>query len=293
MATKQLIVIVAVMTMVAGCLSCGYVSNTVPGILEPSDQKATLEEAGYLVGWPVPTPTYLPQGYEIREVCVEDKTVVLLISDEEIRDEQWKMKMNISWHELPPPELKLPGEKVEINESEGVIVDRGDHNDLCWHWYLDPKGGTFEFKLSAIKELQREELVKVAESVSLPPPPPPGKALLEAARIALDDSIELKAGETKVLDVTLETLKHGPGEVSYKIFRVAREYGKDEIPMPEGLEVSMEPTKFMAYPNAVYHSAITIKTTPELAPGEYWLSFEAEFEGEFRMTGCIRVNVVP
>ena len=126
-----------------------------------------------------------------------------------------------------------------------------------------------------------------------PEAPPPGKSLLEAARIELDDSVELKAGETKVLDVTLETLEHGPGEVSYKIFRVAREYGEDEIPMPEGLKVSMEPTKFMAYPNAVYHSAITVETTPELAPGEYWLSFEAEFEGVFEMTGWIKVNVVP
>jgi len=281
---KRLVVLCAVVLTVL-CLISGCPQKPA----EP--QKLTLEEAGYLVGWPVPTPTYLPQGYEIREVCVEDKTVILLISDEEIQNEQWKMKMNISWHELPPPELKLPGEKVEINESEGVIVDRGDHNDLCWYWYLDPKGGTFEFKLSAIKELQREGLVKVAESVSLPPPTPPGKALLEAARVECEDYVELKAGKTKSIDVTLETLKHGPGEVSYRIFRVAGEYAEDELPMPEGLDVDVKPPKFMAYPNNTYHSTITIRTTPELALGEYWLCFEHNFENVFQGVGWIGINV--
>jgi len=112
-----------------------------------------------------------------------------------------------------------------------------------------------------------------------------------------DDSTTLGPGETKLLDVTLDVKKPhggpGPREISYTLFRVAREYGEDEIPMPEGLEVSVEPTRFTIYPNAVYHSTITIKTTPELAPGEYWLSFETEFEGSFWMGGGIRVNVVP
>jgi len=257
-------------------------------------QKLTLEEAGYVVGWPVPAPTYLPQGYEIQQVYVKDKTVILRISDEELEDGlQWKMGMTISWHsEGIPGGLKLPGERVKINESTGVIVDRGDHNDLWWQWRLDPgRLEMFEFKLSAIKGIPKEELVKVAESVSLPGPPPPGKSLLEAARIEFDDFVKLKAGETKSLDVTLETLKHGPGEVAYTISRVAKEYDEDKLPMPEGLDVSIEPSKFTAYPNNTYHSTITIKTTHELPSGEYVLLFDWSFEHVEKGTGWITVNV--
>jgi hypothetical protein len=59
MATKQLTAILSTLCLVAGCLSCGYFSNTVPGILELSNQKVTLEEASEITGRPVPVPTYL------------------------------------------------------------------------------------------------------------------------------------------------------------------------------------------------------------------------------------------
>ena len=127
------------------------------------------------------------------------------------------------------------------------------------------------------------------------PPGGSGVGWRYGSSLFCDESITLGPGETKLLDVTLEVKKPchglGPWEVSYTLFRVAREYGYDEIPMPEGLKVSMEPTRFAAYPNAVYHSAITIKTTPELAPGEYWFRFEAEGVG--RIGWRLEVNVVP
>ena len=121
-------------------------------------------------------------------------------------------------------------------------------------------------------------------------PAPPRRFIspLETSTTRFEDSVQLKAGETKSLDVALYTKKDfgpGPHEVSYTLFRVARGYGADEIPMPEGLEVSIEPTKFMAYPNAEYHSTITIKTTPELSPGEYCFRFESECEGSPMWTG--------
>ena len=121
--------------------------------------------------------------------------------------------------------------------------------------------------------------------------PPPGKAHFSEARIYYDDSVELKVGETKLLDVALETREDGPGEVIYEIFRVTKEYAEDELPLPEGLSVSIEPSKFMAYPDNTYHSTITIRTNDKLAPGEYFLLFERNFENVFWQKGWIRVNV--
>ena len=122
------------------------------------------------------------------------------------------------------------------------------------------------------------------------PAPAPGSGFspLTTSQTWFEDSAQLKAGETKSLDVALYTKKDlgpGPHEVNYTLFRVARGCGADEIPMPEGLEVSIEPTRFMAYPNAVYHSTITIKTTPKLSPGEYCFRFESECKGSSMWTG--------
>jgi hypothetical protein len=123
-----------------------------------------------------------------------------------------------------------------------------------------------------------------------PAPPIPGRGVspLTTSSTWFESSALLKAGETKSLRVLLWTTKDfgpGPHEVSYTLFRVARGYGSDEIPMPEGLEVSIEPARFMAYPNAEYHSTITIKTTPELSPDEYCFRFESECEGSPMWTG--------
>ncbi len=112
------------------------------------------------------------------------------------------------------------------------------------------------------------------------PTPVPGKSHLSMARVRYDDSISIKAGETKSVDVTLETRKSGPGQVIYEISRV-----------PDGLDVSIEPSQFMAYPETVYHSTITIKASPELAPGEYRLLFGKNFERVFSGVGHIKVNV--
>ncbi len=124
-----------------------------------------------------------------------------------------------------------------------------------------------------------------------PPVIPPGGWILNKAVLLYAHSINLKAGETKSVDVTLETRESGPGEFSGVIFRTDKEYSHDTLPIPKGLEVSLEPPKIMASPNNTYHLSITIKTTTELAPGGYWLRFEHNFENVFRGSGWIVVGV--
>ena len=94
------------------------------------------------------------------------------------------------------------------------------------------------------------------------PTPVPGKSHFSMARVLHDDSVSIKAGEAKSLDVTLETRKQGPGEITYKILGIAEDYGEDNLPLPAGLDVSIEPSKFMAYPNSTYHSTITVNNPP-------------------------------
>ncbi len=106
----------------------------------------------------------------------------------------------------------------------------------------------------------------------------PGKSHLSMARVLYDDSVSLKAGETKSLDVTLETRKSDPGRIIYEISSV-----------PDGLDVSIEPSQFMANPDTEYHSII--KASPDLQPGEYRFSFGKNFERVFSGAGCIEFSV--
>jgi len=154
--------------------------------LEPSTQKTTLEEAGNILGVPIPVPAYLPEGYEIRETYINDREVTLLISDEAIErtlvtgedtevsgsqryDVKCKMRLVVRWYPEGGVPVRLPVEKVQINESWGFLQDRGDHNALWWD--LSPeqdKPAMFEMVLATGKGIPKEELVKVAESISMP-----------------------------------------------------------------------------------------------------------------------------
>ncbi len=124
------------------------------------------------------------------------------------------------------------------------------------------------------------------------PKPTPGLSHLSKARVYHDDFIQIKPGETKTIEFTLETRKDGPGIFKiWGISHVSGEYSDAILPMPEGLGVNLEPESFMAYPDSTYQSVLTITTSPELAPGEYWLRFDQEFERSFRGYGWIRVTV--
>jgi len=72
---------------------------------------------------------------------------------------------------------------------------------------------------------------------------------------------------------------------------VSQEYAEDELLMPDGLTVSVEPSSFTAYPNAIYQLAIILETAAELAPGVYFLRFEQHLEQGFSSGGWITVTV--
>ena len=106
-----------------------------------------------------------------------------------------------------------------------------------------------------------------------------------------DNSITLKPGETKETYYTLHTGEGGPGNVTYTLFRMRKEYGEDRLPIPKGLTVTIEPNKFLARSHEDYTSKLTIKTSSELLQGKYVLSFNVYFENEMKGEEWIIINV--
>ena len=135
--------------------------------LEP--EKVSLDEASRRLGISIPVPTYLPHDHEIREVYIQGNTVTLLISGDEIDGKKAEISLNMDWYsEGQAGGLKLPGEWVTIGKTKGVLVEREKYNDLIWLWPASTspeRPSQFEFRVSAVKDIPKEELIKIAESV--------------------------------------------------------------------------------------------------------------------------------
>lgn len=170
------------------CLSCS--NALVPptfttGVELETYQQVTLEEASDLLGVVLPKPAYLPKGLQVKEVYIKyypqgKSTVLIFFSDNwfekqlltytdqkgiaRLRYEiECKIQMQIDWMGSdklipikPPPGL----ETVEIDGRVGYIREKTNVNTLVWQI---PE---FKLALSISKDAAKEELVRIAESVS-------------------------------------------------------------------------------------------------------------------------------
>ena len=98
--------------------------------------------------------------------------------------------------------------------------------------------------------------------------PNPGFASLYLPRVKHVGSIMLKAGESAGINCTLYTGDSPPGIVKIRIYRVEDIYKIKEIPMLEGLNVSVAPSKLLVSPHRTYTFKIKVKTG-SIPPGKY------------------------
>ena len=192
MLSRRLAVAVLALWIITYCLSCSGAPP--PTSTTPSSaplpafttkiglgyyQEIPLEEASTTLETSL-APTYLPSGLKIQEVYThyypeEDRVeVILFISDEKIEKKlvtstkgegiirlyhEFECKMKMTIRQAGPP-IRM-GEKVKVNYGTGRIMVGDETQSL--YWYV----GRIELILKASKDTPREELVKVAESVSL------------------------------------------------------------------------------------------------------------------------------
>ena len=103
---------------------------------------------------------------------------------------------------------------------------------------------------------------------------------LDTVRFLSFRTTTLLSGEAVKKEVTLATGKHGEGKVTYTISRVDGKDGGNPVPLPAGMEISIEPAEFMASPYTDYKSVIEIRTDEEtITPGEYWISVAYDIGG--------------
>lgn len=110
---------------------------------------------------------------------------------------------------------------------------------------------------------------------------------------AIDSAVRFDVGGFQEVNVNLSTGKYGPDSVTYTIKRVESKDSAVEIPMPDGLNITIEPVQFAANPRNEYRSTLQIQTTPNILPGTYWIRVEYQFGGSISGHRVIMVNINP
>ncbi|MEA1958286.1 MAG: hypothetical protein U9N44_01240 [Chloroflexota bacterium] len=123
----------------------------------------------------------------------------------------------------------------------------------------------------------------------------PGTGSLYLSRITLDNSITVKRGESKNLEITLQADKDLPGlkpkTLSHTVYLVDDIYSTNTLPLPKGMSLSISPSSLTVFPKTIYNTTLIIKTTNELEPGTYFLLLNSELEQTFNTSGWITVTV--
>jgi len=184
-----------------------------------------------------------------------------------------------------------PKAKVTVNGHEAKVAQDGTFSIQV---ELGPGIGT-KIQMIAIlgEEVDVDELY-FAKGLAIVP----GQTILELPRIILPNSqacahtaIKLKAGETESLAAVLRVTKFfvGYGTV-YSELSVVRFSQGSEQPMIPGLIVDVNPSDFIIYPNIDYQLTINVKTSPELASGEYYFRLKG---GNYSISDIITVTIEP
>jgi hypothetical protein len=258
-----LLVFALVLINLAGCLSADSSNPVSPTISRHDDGKYTLEEASQVTGLPVPAPTYLPQGYEIAFVQLEIEGIGVSAPP---GAQWWNFSVTINKSETAGEEspgnviltvnafslgMKIPDgvETFQIGNGRGRVSRQTGYIQLSW---VDREGRGLS--LTGNKELQFEELVRVAQSVTAPP-----VNVLETELVPEEDITVLK-GESG--DIIIRLQNH-----SNKFLDVA--ITQEPTDLPEGITLKILNNSFTLKPEQSIDVPVTIKVAID-APSPTW-----------------------
>lgn len=282
-----------------------YVKEPMPCMQTgPPVTYASLEEAAEAPGpdCRLAAPYYVPEGYGFSEVQVfgepcPRRQIYYTSQDEQIRlvqtaagDPPWAFAISMPKYST-----------VTVNGAEAKVVEGISETQISW-----TAADNTSYWLWG--NLDTEELRRVAQSVApfggsaTPTPTPsaapgdlitPGVSHFGTPVIFWPDTITVKAGTENTGEIVAESREKGYGMVYlYIVSRVAtHSIPAETLPMPKGMEITVAPAAFMAYPNETYYPEITVSTTAATPPGEYIFLHREEWEGMYYSEGHVEVIV--
>ncbi len=270
----------------------------------PPDEYFSLETARAAPGpdCRLAAPYYVPEGYGFSSVQVFGEPCPRRHIYYTSRDEQLLLVQTCSGD--PPWAFAISMPKystVMVNGAEAKVVKGTGETQLSW---------TTEDNTSywLWGNLNTSELQRIAQSVApfagaiTPTPAPsaapgelitPGVSHFGTPVIFWPDTIRVLAGTENTGEIVAESREKGYGMVHLSVVSRVSGHGmpSDTLPMPDGMELSVSPAEFMAYPKETYYPEITVSTTAATPPGEYVFLYHETWEGMFYGEGHFDVIV--
>jgi hypothetical protein len=110
---------------------------------------------------------------------------------------------------------------------------------------------------------------------------------------AIANAVRFDVGGFQEVNVNLSTGTYGPDNVTYTIKRVDSKDGAIEMPMPAGMNITIEPSQFATNPGNEYRSTLRIRTTSDLSTGTYWIRIEYQLGKSMSGYRVLMVNINP
>lgn len=281
-----------------------WVKEPMPcGGTEPPDEFFTLEEAFASVSprCALAVPTSLPPGYGFSVVSVFGEPCPRVNVVYANRSSELMLVQTCAGD--PPYAFAITGSRarnVTVQGNPARYEEGIGQNQVSWN------DGTGSYWLAG--SLNADDLLSVASSVRPFARPViasviptletgdyrPGVSHFGTPDIYWPDEIVVTPGTHNTGEIVVESRAKGYGMVHLRILsRVTAPIsaGRD-LPLPEGMTISVNPTDFMAYPNETYYAEIAVDTTTATPPGEYVFRFNEEFEGSFFGEGWFVVEVM-
>jgi len=173
-----LLLITLALLITGGCTSPaapGYTGPVYEGIIEKGWQETTIDEIEELIGFPLALPSWLPEGFEIREFYYErhqensppTTDIYVMISD---RSVEWngsrfrcRLLLYIGWNKATLG-LKMPWAEF-IQEAGGRLEVKGGEYRLWKSSYGDRTHMDSTVILSADDAFPCDEFIKIAGSI--------------------------------------------------------------------------------------------------------------------------------
>ena len=156
----------------------GY-QQMVPSSSVELPKKIDWQEAEEIIGSPLPSIGYVPDGYHIQSLYLVEKTdqsahFTIVITDmglaesDELNGEKLANKILVYMNLYKNGQiggLKLPGDRYEIGQTEGVLWEQKDTNELIWLFPYAVFPGEYEMYIVTDKDMSVDELLKIARSI--------------------------------------------------------------------------------------------------------------------------------
>lgn len=233
------------------------------GPLPSPGDELTIEEASQVIGLPVPAPTYLPEGYQITSVELEAvgfpgmwDISITIESDDASAQSPDPVVFDVIGFSLGMKILGAPGvEKVMVGDRQARVQRYPDHITLHW------MGGGGELRLAGNAELELDELVRMAESVTVPP-----DRVLEVSLEPTGDLLVLR-GQSRRITIRLQNN-------STKYIEVSVSLDRDRTDLPEGIGVDVRDGSLTLEPQQSVDVVVDIEIEDD-APSPSWPHQEA------------------